>query len=120
MRNLKIYCYFTARSFGSGLRLRCASSFTKKEAHHDCNRTAGNPEECAPLKVHRQVWSVPGAPADTMCVNRTQKSGNRENEEIDPAGRATLDIVRIDFLDDAVGNHRGAGCHPKDEHPQLR
>src|SRR5208282_1472783 len=89
-------------------------------AHDNCNRTAGNPEHCTPLKVHCQVWRFPGAPADTMCVNWAQQRRKREYEEIDPAGRAALDIVRIDFFDNAVGNHRGARCHPEDEHPQLR
>src|ERR1700683_404525 len=99
--------------------MRGWSRFAEEEAHHNCSRTAGNPEHCTSLKVQRQVWRGPGAPPDTIRVNWTHERCNRENEEIDSAGRTALHIVRVDFLDDAVGDHRGAGGNPEYEHSQL-
>ena len=72
------------------------------------------------LKVQRQVYRVPSASADAMGVHRAQKRGNRKNKEIDTARRTAFHIVGVDFLDDAVRNHRGARCDPEYEHSNLR
>src|SRR5208283_1464764 len=102
------------------LWMRRATCLTKKEAHHNRSRTASNPKQSSLLKIRCQVWLDPNAFPDMICVNWAHERCNRENQEIDPASRARLDIIRVDFLDDAVRNHRGDRCDTKYEHCDLR
>src|SRR6202046_1222048 len=97
--------------------MRRSSCFTKKEAHDNRGRTARDPKQHALLKMRCQVWTDPDAFANMICENWPHKRCNSKNEEIYRAGCATFHIVRVDFLDHAVGNHRGARCDTEYEHP---
>jgi hypothetical protein len=90
--------------------MRCGTCLTKEEAHHNCSRTARNPKQSAVLKIRCQVWLGPNAFPDMPCVNWAHERCYRENEEIEPAGRAALHIIRVDFLDEAVRNLLGGGA----------
>ena len=96
------------------------SCLAKKETHYDRCRTARNPENRALLKMLVQICRRPKVSSHMACEDRTQESCQCENEEIDAASRATLHVIGIHFLDDAVGNHGGARPNPEDEHSYLR
>src|SRR5271168_2374181 len=101
------------------LRMRGWSSLAEEETHHDCSRTASHPKKRAMLKMQMQVHRVSDAFADMLCVNGAKECGDSEDEEIDPARRAALHIVWIDFFDDAVRNHRRARRHAEYEHCNM-
>src|SRR5258708_26869775 len=67
-----------------------------------------------------QVWTDPDALDDVRWENGPEESCNSEHEEIYRANGTTFHIVRVDFFDHAVGNHRGARCDPEYEHSDLR
>ena len=52
--------------------------------------------------------------------NGTDERGDSEGEEVNPARRASLDFVGIDFLDDRVRNHGRAGADAKNQAGDLR
>src|ERR1700688_3576027 len=47
--------------------------------------------------------------------NWTDQRGNTKRQEINRACRTPLDLIRIDFLDDGVGNHGGPRGDAADE-----
>src|ERR1700735_2118086 len=99
--------------------MRRSSCFTKKEAHDNRGRTARDPKQDALLKMRYQVWTDPDAFPNMICENWPHERCNSKNEEIYRARCATFHIVRVDFLDHAVGNHRGAGRDTEYEHADL-
>src|ERR1700686_5153923 len=102
------------------MRTRRASCLTKKEAHHNRSRAASNPKQAALLKIRCQVWCDPNALPNMICEKWADERCNSEHQEIDPASRASLHVIRVDFLDDAVRNHRGARCDTEYEHSDFR
>src|ERR1700722_18361967 len=101
-------------------RLRGWSGLAEEKAHHDGGRTANDPEKRALLKMQMQVRCSSDASADVLGINRTEECGDTKDQEVNAASGAALDVVRVDFFDDAVRNHRRARCHAKDEHRDVR
>src|SRR5271155_4720048 len=100
--------------------MRRWSRLAQEETHYDRGRTASHPKKRALLKMLVQVHRVSDSFTDMLCINRAQECGNPKDQEINPARRAALHIVWIDFLDDAVRDHRRARCHSEDKHRDVR
>src|ERR1700690_3792343 len=100
--------------------MRGWSRLAEEETHHDRGRTASDPKKCCLLKMQVQICRVPDAFTDMLCINRAEECGNRKDQEINPAGRAAFHIVRINFFDDTVRNHRRARCDAEYEHRDVR
>src|SRR6266849_4030486 len=99
--------------------MRSRSSLPQEKTHDDCGGTAYGPKECTILKMQVQVRRGPDTFANVICVNRSQERGNPKYEEINPSSCAALYTVRIDLLDDTIGNHRGARCDAEEEHRDV-
>ena len=76
--------------------------------------------QSALAKMRDVILGAGEAFAKQIGKDGTDERGDAKSEEVNSAGRAALDFVRIDFLDDRVRNHGRAGGDAKNQTADLR
>src|SRR5258707_737115 len=90
------------------LSLQAQNNQTDHVTQEDGDSDAGHPKQSAPTEMSGMVLRGGDIFAESTGKDGAYQSGDSERKEIDAACSAPLNLVRIDFLDDRVRNHRCA------------